>query len=292
VTWYQRRSRLGFLRFFLATIVSSRPPSRSSFAAVAAFLRRRRGPSSTCAAPVHIRLRGSRLPRPPSRRSGRCTSTIAETVLIRGRPRGSQLLPVRRRGSSPFPPLPPVDLGGPGRTRPFIPLPRASLGRSRLSCAQPRFPLPRAPLPRADLGGPAPSFLCCGCLCRGLVLRPSAPCPRELRPAAISSISGSRHPPSAPASACCTPQTVAAEKICATVIDPIITPQNSLRIRICAAVCCALPHRHLRRAPVAAIAGRLSNSSSATRNSVNSSNFGCCQLRFLRFVWFPVSCSS
>jgi hypothetical protein len=34
----------------------------------------------------------------------------------------------------------------------------------------------------------------------------------------------------------------------------------------------------------------LSNSASAPRTSVNSYS-GCCQLRFLWFVWFPVSCS-
>jgi hypothetical protein len=67
---------------------------------------------------------------------------------------------------------------------------------------------------------------------------------------------------------------------------------NSLRIRICVIVSCALTRRHLRRAPVAAIVGRLSNSASATKTFVNSSNSGCCQLRFLWFVWFPVSCSS
>jgi hypothetical protein len=67
---------------------------------------------------------------------------------------------------------------------------------------------------------------------------------------------------------------------------------NSLRIRICVVVYCALPRRHLCRAPVAAIADRLSNSASATRTFVNSSNSGCCQLRFLWFAWFPISCSS
>jgi hypothetical protein len=58
-----------------------------------------------------------------------------------------------------------------------------------------------------------------------------------------------------------------------------------------------LRHRLLRpasspSAPVAAIVGRLSNSAFATRTFVNSSNPGCCQLRFLWFAWFPVSCSS
>jgi hypothetical protein len=227
-----------------------------------------------CAAPVHICLRGSRPPRSPSRRSGRCPSIVAETVQIRGRPRGSLLLPVRRRGSSPFPPL-----------------------------------------PRADLGGPAPSCLCRGCLCRGRLWADPAPSclccwpplfavhTFLLRPAAISSIPGSRRPSSAPA--CCARLSSSAvvrllhatnshcrgEDLC-NCHRPDNDTANSLRIRICAVVCCALPRRHLRRAPVAAIAGRLSNSSSATRTSVNSSNSGCCQLRFLWFVWFPVSCSS
>jgi hypothetical protein len=58
-----------------------------------------------------------------------------------------------------------------------------------------------------------------------------------------------------------------------------------------------LRHRLLRpasspSASVAAIVGRLSNLAFATRTFVNSSNPGCCQLRFLWFAWFPVSCSS
>jgi hypothetical protein len=174
VTWYQSRSRLGFLRFFLATIVSSRPPSRSSFAAVAAllppapplFTSASADPSAPSAVaqirPLHVHHRrnrpdprpSSRIPaaaRPPSRKQPLPASASGVPGQLR-----PAALPSAAGASA---------TGGSGRTRPFIPLPRASLG----SCAQPRFPLPRAPLPRADLGGPAPSFLCCGCLCRGRI---------------------------------------------------------------------------------------------------------------------------
>jgi hypothetical protein len=151
---------------------------------------------------------------------------------------------------------------------------------------------------------PAPSRLC---RVRIWASRPllSAVHTCLLRPAAISSIPGSRRLPSAPACYARLPSSAVVRLLAAARTNshcrgedlcnchrPDNHAANSLRIRICAAVCCALPRRHLRRAPVAAIAGRLSNSASATRTSVNSSNSSCFQLRFLWFVWFPVSCSS
>jgi hypothetical protein len=154
--------------------------------------------------------------------------------------------------------------------------------RRRGSC--PFLPLPRAPMPRADLGEPAPS-----CLYRGRIWADPA------------SAAGRRSPPSTPACCARLPSSAVVRLLHATnsrcrgedlcnCHRPDNHAANSLQIWIC--VCCALPRRHLRRAPVAAIAGRLSNSSSTTRTSINSSNSGCCQLRFLWFVWFPVSYSS
>jgi hypothetical protein len=221
-------------------------------------------PPSTSAAAIADPVRGRADPaaaRPPSR----IPSLRAHLRRPRPDPRPPSWIPsavaqirpppVRRRGSRPDP-------------RP-----------SSRQIRPPRlFPFP--PLPRADLGYPVAAVRTC-------LLRPAAV---SSIPAGGSGLPGRRRPPSAPAccarlpssaycalspSACCTPQTVAAEKICATAIDPIITPQTVCgsgsalpSAAPCLVAICVVPVS----APVAAIASRLSNSVSAPRTSVNSSS--------------------
>jgi hypothetical protein len=226
----QSRSRLGFPRFFFQLPAAV----AVSFAAVAVFLRRRRGPPSIFLSPT-----GSSAP--PSSRSAavladpgccpsaiadlahswpqlclsravpsRCSSAVADLVSIRVRPRGFGLLSVRRRGSCSFlaagVPQPRADLPQPLSVAPAAPG-RAAAGGSVRRCPP---CLLRQDAPASAAPGsvfhlrPAlysiPTSAAPGC-------RPRPLSPAVLRPAAVLS----RRPRQCCdrlSSACCTPQTV------------------------------------------------------------------------------------
>jgi hypothetical protein len=302
VTWYQRRSRLGFFRFFFSSHhLSFRPPSRSPLPPS------RSSPPPSRPYRLRPHLRGSR---PLPSRSGRRRHPDPSAAAVQISAAAAQIRPplprsVRRCRPDPaaaavqIRPPPPPRSGRRRRPDPRRRCPDPAAARS-LDCE-----LVCAALVQICAAAHPPSRISSS---SAVILADPGCCPFADLPflaAAVHCCPPLVAVPAAPGRSsqqCCPLLSAAVRRACCAKAQfPAVLRQAAVPSSAapgCSTICgsvavnCTLPRRHLRRASVAAIAGRLINSASATKTFVNSSNSDCCQLRLLWFAWFPVSCSS